>query len=318
MSFSGQIKEEILSVHGTSRHCQMAELAACYEFCGRLERDDLGHFFLKIQTENKNVARKCFTLFKKTFKIYSCVTTRMNRGGPGNTITYILGPERQSDVRRLLEALKMTEQTEDGSFCVKERSITEPILLKNSCCKRAFLRGAYLAAGSMSDPYKGYHLEIVCIDEEQAGQLVRLLRDFDLDAKMVLRKKYYVVYMKEGENIADFLNIIEAHKALMEFENTRIFKDMRNMVNRKVNCEAANITKTVNAATRQVEDIKYIQSVYGLDRLPDGLRQMAYVRLDNPEAALGELGGLLEPPVGKSGVNHRLRKLSDFAKKLRG
>lgn len=317
MSFSGQIKEEILSVSGASRHCQLAELAACYQFCGHVERDVFGHLLLRIQTENKNVARKCFTLFKKTFKIYSCVTARMNRSGQGNTISYILGVEKRSDVHRLLEAFKLTER-EDGVAGVKKRSITEPVLLKNSCCKRAFLRGAYLAAGSMSDPYKGYHLEIVCVDEEQAGQIVKLLQDFDLDAKMILRKKYFVVYMKEGENIADFLNIIEAHKALMEFENTRIFKDMRNMVNRKVNCEAANITKTVNAAARQVEEIRYIQSVYGLERLPDGLRQMAYVRLDNPEAALGELGVLLDPPVGKSGVNHRLRKLSEFAKKLKG
>lgn len=318
MSFSGQIKEELFSVMGTSRHCQLAELAAYYQFCGHVEKDDFGHFFLKIQTENKNVARKCFTLFKKTFKIYSCVTTRMNRRGLGNTITYILKLEQQQNVKRLLDALKLTGQGKDGSVCVKEGNCTEPLLLKSSCCKRAFLRGAYLAAGSMSDPYKGYHLEIVCVDESQAEQLVKILKDFALDAKMVLRKKYYVVYMKEGENIADFLNIVEAHKALMEFENTRIFKDMRNRVNRKVNCEAANITKTVNASARQVEDIQYIRSVYGLEKLPEGLRQMAYVRLENPEAALGELGCLLDPPVGKSGVNHRLRKLSEFAKKLRG
>ena len=131
------------------------------------------------------------------------------------------------------------------------------------------------------------------------------------------RKRYYMVYIKEGENIADFLNIIEAHQALMEFENARIYKDVRNMVNRKVNCDAANINKTVNAAARQVADIEYIRSVCGLEKLPDSLREMAYVRLENPEVSLEELGRLLDPPVGKSGVNHRLRKIGEFAKSLK-
>ena len=197
------------------------------------------------------------------------------------------------------------------------RHLTDPVLIKNSCCKRAYLRGCYMAVGSMSDPYKSYHLELVCGLQAQAEQLLKILHDFSLDAKMIIRKKYHVVYMKEGENIADFLNITEAHKALMEFENTRIYKGMRNMVNRKVNCEAANITKTVNAATRQVEDIRLIREKMGLEGLPEPLRQMAYVRLENPQASLGELGKLLDPPVGKSGVNHRLRKLGELAKELK-
>ncbi len=309
MSFSADIKEELLSVIGTSRHCQLAELAAYYRFFGSIQEKQDTVRVLCLQTENKIVARKCFTLLKKTFKIYSDVTTRQNKI-PSGSMTYMIRLDREEHIEKIRDALKMSEQTENKSI--------SPLLVKSSCCKRSFLRGAYLAAGSMSDPYKGYHLELVCQSQEMAELLVKLLRDFGLEAKVVLRKKSYVVYMKEGENIADFLNIIEAHKALMEFENTRIYKGVRNMVNRKVNCEAANITKTVNAATRQVEDIEYIRSVYGLERLPDALREMAYVRLENPEAALGELGKLLDPPVGKSGVNHRLRKLGEFAKSLRG
>lgn len=302
MSFSGQIKEELAQVISSPRHCQLAELAALVQFCGHIEEDGS----LLVQSENPLVIRKCFTLLKKTFKIEAAAKNQMQTQ---NYRLFVTG----EDAFRVLEALKIC----DTAGHLMMRHLTDPVLIKNSCCKRAYLRGCYMAVGSMSDPYKSYHLELVCGLQAQAEQLLKILHDFSLDAKMIIRKKYHVVYMKEGENIADFLNITEAHKALMEFENTRIYKGMRNMVNRKVNCEAANITKTVNAATRQVEDIRLIREKMGLEGLPDPLRQMAYVRLENPQASLGELGKLLDPPVGKSGVNHRLRKLGELAKELK-
>lgn len=302
MSFSGQIKEELAQVISSPRHCQLAELAALVQFCGHIEGDGS----LLVQSENPLVIRKCFTLLKKTFKIEAVAKNQMQTQ---NYRLFVTG----EDAFRVLEALKIC----DTAGHLMMRHLTDPVLIKNSCCKRAYLRGCYMAVGSMSDPYKSYHLELVCGLQAQAEQLLKILHDFSLDAKMIVRKKYHVVYMKEGENIADFLNITEAHKALMEFENTRIYKGMRNMVNRKVNCEAANITKTVNAATRQVEDIRLIREKMGLEGLPEPLRQMAYVRLENPQASLGELGKLLDPPVGKSGVNHRLRKLGELAKELK-
>lgn len=302
MSFSGQIKEELAQVISSPRHCQLAELAALVQFCGHIEEDGS----LLVQSENPLVIRKCFTLLKKTFKIEAVSKSQMQTQ---NYRLFVTG----EDAFRVLEALKICDMA--GHLMM--RHLTDPVLIKNSCCKRAYLRGCYMAVGSMSDPYKSYHLELVCGLQAQAEQLLKILHDFSLDAKMIIRKKYHVVYMKEGENIADFLNITEAHKALMEFENTRIYKGMRNMVNRKVNCEAANITKTVNAATRQVEDIRLIREKMGLEGLPEPLRQMAYVRLENPQASLGELGKLLDPPVGKSGVNHRLRKLGELAKELK-
>lgn len=302
MSFSGQIKEELAQVISSPRHCQLAELAALVQFCGHIEEDGS----LLVQSENPLVIRKCFTLLKKTFKIEAVAKNQMQTQ---NYRLFVTG----EDAFRVLEALKIC----DTAGHLMMRHLTDPVLIKNSCCKRAYLRGCYMAVGSMSDPYKSYHLELVCDLQTQAEQLLKILHDFSLDAKMIVRKKYHVVYMKEGENIADFLNITEAHKALMEFENTRIYKGMRNMVNRKVNCEAANITKTVNAATRQVEDIRLIREKMGLEGLPEPLRQMAYVRLENPQASLGELGKLLDPPVGKSGVNHRLRKLGELAKELK-
>lgn len=248
MSFSGQIKEELAQVISSPRHCQLAELAALVQFCGHIEEDGS----LLVQSENPLVIRKCFTLLKKTFKIEAVSKSQMQTQ---NYRLFVTG----EDAFRVLEALKIC----DTAGHLMMRHLTDPVLIKNSCCKRAYLRGCYMAVGSMSDPYKSYHLELVCGLQAQAEQLLKILHDFSLDAKMIIRKKYHVVYMKEGENIADFLNITEAHKALMEFENTRIYKGMRNMVNRKVNCEAANITKTVNAATRQVEDIRLIREKWG-------------------------------------------------------
>lgn len=303
MSFSQQVKEELAGVYSSSRHCQLAEIAAIVEFCGKIVEEE-GRTVIKIQTENKTVARKYFTLVRKAFNIYSDVVVRLN-GRQGKVFIYILEVSGERNVQNLRKTLKY------------ENDITSPLLLKNNCCKRAFLRGAYASVGSMSAPEKGYHLEFVCVRESQAEQLVSILQDFSLDGKIVLRKKYYVVYLKESEGIVDLLNVIEAHKALMELENLRILKEVRNSVNRRVNCEAANITKTVNAAAKQVEDILFIKEHYGLKKLPDNLQEIAQVRLENPDVALKELGQLLEPPVGKSGVNHRLRKLTELARRLK-
>lgn len=191
------------------------------------------------------------------------------------------------------------------------------MVVQNTCCRRAFIRGAFLASGSISDPEKFYHFEIVCATNAKAEQLKELIATFDIEAKIVVRKKYYVVYIKEGSQIVDILNVMEAPVALMELENIRILKEMRNSVNRQVNCETANINKTVSAAVKQMDDIRYIQTTIGLDGLPDNLREMALVRLELPDATLKELGEALNPPVGKSGVNHRLRKLGILADDLR-
>ncbi|MDE7252341.1 MAG: DNA-binding protein WhiA [Acetatifactor sp.] len=287
MSFSQSVKEELGRHMSAARHCQLAELAAIMHFCGQIGLDKHGNYTIGFQTENETVSRKGFTLLKKTYNINTDVE---------------IGEEQ---MREILSKIGDLDEP------------VSPLLIKNSCCQRAFLRGAFLSIGSLSDPSKGYHLEFVCTDDKKAGQLQSVLQGFGIDGKIVLRKKYHVVYLKEGESIVDLLNVCEAHVALMEFENLRILKEMRNSINRRVNCEAANITKTVNAATRQIEDIEYIRDHGGLQKLPQNLREIAEVRLEYPEASLKELGEYLEPPVGKSGVNHRLRKLSEFAEKLR-
>ena len=291
MSFSGEIKQELCEHYAKARHCNLAELSAIAHVCGEFSEDRHGECLLAFHTENLPVARKCFTLMKKTFNIDTNIVVRHNPiKDSWNYSLYFKGEELMA---------------------VKNASV------QAVCCKRAYIRGAFIAAGSMSDPRKAYHFEIVCASEARAVQLQTMMDSFGVDAKIVLRKKTYVVYLKEGSQIVDLLNVMEAPVALMEFENVRILKDMRNTVNRKVNCETANINKTVSAAVKQMDDIRYIQAVIGLDGLPDNLREMALVRLERPDATLKELGEALNPPVGKSGVNHRLRKLGILADDLR-
>jgi DNA-binding protein WhiA len=189
-------------------------------------------------------------------------------------------------------------------------------LIKKRCDKKAWLRGAFLAGGSVNSPERDYHLEIITNDSVLARDIQRLLRSFGLKAKTSERKNFYVVYLKESEHIFEFLALVGAHQALFAFEDARILKGMRNQVNRMLNCETANLDKTVDAAVRQAENIRLIQNQGGFASLPDNLREIALLRLDNPDASLKELGEMLCPAVGKSGVNHRLRKLDEIAGRL--
>lgn len=312
MSFSGNIKEEISRQLSPARHCQIAELAAIISMCGAVMIDSRGHAALKIHTENLAVARKSFTLLRRTFNIVVDIAIRVNRE-KGSSYYYIV-VKKYEDAIRVLQAAKLLNPYGDVE---EELSVVKNVVIQETCCKRSFLRGVFLASGSMSDPEKSYHFEIVCASMGKAQQIQKIMRCFALDAKIVSRKKSFVVYLKEGAQIVDVLNVMEAHQSLMELENIRILKDMRNTVNRKVNCETANINKTVSAAVKQIDDIRYIEETKGLDKLPEGLKDMALTRLTYPEASLKELGALLQNPVGKSGVNHRLRKLSEMAEEIR-
>lgn len=293
MSFSGDVKDELVRFENDARHCQIAELAAILMYAGLIKTDDLGATHIEVAMDDL-VMQRCHMLLDRLF------------GQQFFTEEQFI--QDANHVRKVLQMIK------HGS----DDLLVNPLLIKSFCCKRAFLRGAFLSVGSMSNPEKAYHLEYVCVDTQQAAQLIDILLVYGIHAKTVVRKKYQVVYIKESEEIVELLNVIGAHISLMKLENLRIFKDMRNSINRRVNCETANITKTVNAATKQIADIQYIKEHYGFDNLKDNIRQVAELRLEYPDAALKELGEYLSPPVGKSGVNHRLRKLSELAEKLRG
>ena len=312
MSFSQDVKDELERQIGSARHCRIAELAVILLAYGRMDVMASGRKQLIVSSEHETIVRKYFTLLKKTFNIETGVLKSVfSTENAGRLFEGTIDDEALTET--VLKAVKMWDE-EAHTMC--RQSDVSDVLLKSACCKRAFLRGCFLCAGSMSDPRKGYHLEYLCTNEDMANQLLRVIADFDVEAKMVRRKKYYVVYIKEGASIVELLNVMEAHVSLMNLENTRILKEIGNHTNRKVNCETANLIKAVNAANKQIEEIERIRDVKGLDSLPAPLREMAEIRLQYPDATLGELGNYLDPPIGKSGVNHRLRKLGEIAEKL--
>ncbi len=306
MSFSQNVKEEIEKHISASRHCRIAEMAAYTVNFG--QEDPEGRYF-SWQSEKEAVLRKVFTLLEKTYNIDSVIedTTAKDMKNKAEHI-YRITLTMEDEIRKVLQSIRFSE--------IKDKKVSA-LLLKNDCCRRAFLRGNFLCLGSMSNPAKSYHMEFVCSSRMQAQQIVDMIGTFRIEAKITERKHHFVVYIKEGEAIVDLLNIMGAHISLMNLENLRIVKEVRSSVNRRVNCETANISKTIHAASRQMEDIIYLRDHYGLNRLPEHLKEMAQVRLEHEDASLKELGEYLDPPVGKSGVNHRLRKLTEMAEELR-
>ena len=311
MSFSVKVKEELSKQCPVARHCRIAEIAAIISMCGKISISENGRYVVKIQTENIAVAKKYFTLLKKTYNIDTEILIKQSSKVHMYTVALL-------DYEEAMKVLQASKLIDKSGEIHENLSVSDNLIIQRECCKRAFIRGAFLVAGSISDPEKSYHFEIVCTSHDKAIQLQKIIQYFNIDAKIVERKKHFVVYIKEGSGIVDILNVMEAHISLMELENVRILKEMRNSVNRKVNCETANLNKTVSAAVKQIEDIKYIRDKAGLSILTEGLEEMAELRLDNPDASLKELGAMLSPTVGKSGVNHRLRKISEIAESLRG
>lgn len=304
MSFSTDVKNELFQLIPKARHCRIAELAAAIRFIGEVTNTDTEKR-IALQTENVTLAKKYYTMLKRTFNGNVMLNIR-GQAGAGKMHQYKIVIRDPAVIDELLSYVMLED---DSRFRAE--------VLKKECCRRSFIRGAFLANGSMSNPGKSYHFEIVCRHETQADNLCRLICQYGISAKIIQRKNRFVVYIKESEGIIDVLNVMEAHKASMELENVRIIKEMRNSANRQFNCDAANINKMVQAATRQLEDIRLIQESVGLDNIPQPLQQMALVRLEYPDVSLQELGNYLDPPVGKSGVNHRLRKLAALADEIR-
>lgn len=313
MSFSSEVKDEISRQFSGARHCQISELAAIFSMCGSIMISADNSYALKVVTENVIVARKFYKLLKMAFQVEAEIAIApSNRLNKSNAYTVII--RKNESAVRILQAFRILKDNCE----IDEKVMVGNLITQQACCKRAFIRGAFLSAGSISDPNKFYHFEIVCDTESKALQLRDMINSFELESKVVPRKKNYVVYIKEGTQIVEILNVMEAHVALMNLENVRILKEMRNSVNRRVNCETANSNKTVVAAVKQIKDIEYIRDTIGLESLSDGLLEVARVRLENPDVSLKDLGTMLEVPVGKSGVNHRLKKISEIAENLRG
>ena len=313
MSFAAKVREELSRQTARTKHCRTAELAALLFFSGTLQIDEKGQMRLVFRTEQAAAQETFLQLLKRLFHITEeQFTQEIKERKNGMLCTIRL--EDQDLVRQILTAAGTLDSQGELS---EERPLSGMKILEKECCRRAFLRGAFLAAGTISDPNRSYHLEFLCNSEEQREQLRQLLDSVGIQAGTVRRGIKDLVYLKDGSRIADMLSLMEAHVSLLNFENARIMREVRGNINRKVNCETANIRKTADASAGQIEDVKLIQKTIGFSALPKILDETARIRLQYPTATLQELGDLHEPPVGKSGINHRMRKLHAIAEQLK-
>lgn len=313
MSFSVDTKNELARLEQEKKCCMLAEIAGFIRMCGSIRLIGGGKFTIVITTENPAVARH----FKKMIKDYFDVEVNLviEKGTSlkkGYLYLLTIGHEERSE-----QILRET-----GILMVREgmNVISDGIysgLINTKCCRKSYLRGVFLGGGTISDPEKGYHIEFVCSTQTLSNDVKKLINSFvDLHAKQVQRKKNYIVYLKESEQIIDILNILKAHGQLLKFEDTRIMKEMRNKTNRINNCDSANLDKTLNASQKQIQAIKLIDRKKGLDFLNYRLKEVALLRLEHPDVTLQELADMMEPPLKKSGINHRLKKIEEIASKL--
>lgn len=308
MSFASDMKNELTRVD-VDTCCQKSELSALIKMNGALSFFN-GDWVISVQTENAAIARRIFSLIKNLYGVDIELLVRRKMKLKKNNV-YISRVKK--DTHKMLSDLNI----------IKDGMITNDINdeIKNSdCCIRSYLRGAFLAGGSVNNPEtSAYHLEIASLYEEHAKVLTELMNGYDLNAKYIERKRGYITYLKGAEKIAEFLSLIGGYQALLKFEDVRIVRDMRNSVNRLVNCETANLNKTVSAAMRQVENIQLIDDEIGIGELPERLQEIARLRVEHQDVSLKELGEMLSTgPISKSGVNHRLRKLDTIAEKIKG
>ncbi len=311
MSFSAVTKNELARVSGQRPCCRLAELAALVKMDGSIRISSSRRISLGIITENAAVARKIFSLIKTLFGLQTEVLVQRKTQLKKNNVYWVRIPS-QPGLGEILRRLGML----DAAGRLSNEAVRDE-LVRRECCRRAYLRGVFLGGGSVNSPEGNYHLEIITDNETFARYIEKLMQKMRLSARISRRKNWFVVYLKESEQIIDFLNLVGAHSALLNFENARIFKDMRNQVNRLVNCETANLNKTVNAAVRHLENIELISDTVGLGQIPESLREVAELRVKYPDASLKELGELIQPRLGKSGVNHRLRKIEEIADQIR-
>lgn len=311
MSFSTDAKSEIMRRPPEDMACVRAELAAAFLLAGSISFKGAGRYLLSVSSENAAVARYCFTQVKKLARVTPEIqTVRSNQ--LGDHVRYRLALS-EDDSLALLDALGLLDS---AAFLGIRREPPEGMLDREDC-RLAWARGAFLATGWVNSPDKAYHLEFAMPDEGHAQALAHLLTGMGYHCGLTGRKSQSVAYVKDAEGVSHLLASLGAFGAYLAVENARILKQMRGSVNRQTNCDDSNTDKTVRAAEKQLADIEYLRLHGGLDGLPRPLREIAEARLNNPDANLTELGQLLDPPIGKSGVNNRLRRLSALAEEKR-
>ena len=311
-SFSAGVKEELIRLPMGKPCCMLSEISALTQTSGHLSFRGGGWIQASYRLDNAGTARRLFQLLKLRLgaapKLHFTQTRQL---GGRRTCVLTLGPE---DTRTLLNALHMAETDENGQIHLKRTVPRHP--MTRQCCRRAFLRGAFLGAGTVTNPEKSYHFEWKAEDDQLAQTLEKLIEKSDLPFRSYERKGQRVIYLKDAQQISDILALMGAGSSVLEMENVRIRKQLRAAATRAANCDEHNSEKMLDAGQKQAEAIRRISLARGLFTLPPALREIARLRVENPDMSLAELGGMLEPPVGKSGVNHRIRRLMEIARQV--
>lgn len=310
MSFSSNVKDELCRLPLGKSCCMLSELAALYRTSGSLSFHGLGRVQVQYRTENAALARRIFRLLRTRLG----VTPRLHyvqhaRLGGQRTCVLTVGDE---DSQKLMLALHMTEQDEEGNIRYRRTAGRQP--MTRQCCRRAYLRAAFLGAGTMSNPEKEYHFEISATDQSLVRELSRLLEKSGLPVNTYQRKGSTVVYLKGAQQISDAMAMMGATGSVFAMEDIRIRKQARGAANRAINCDEHNFQRMLDAADTQVEGIRRYVIVKGMRSLPPALQEIAQKRLDNADLSLAELGQLFEPPLSKSAVNHRMRRLMEIVR----
>lgn len=311
MSFSTDVRGELARVKTDDICCARSELASALLASGGIAWRGRNRYALSVTATDAATVRRFFAMLKRHWGITGQI--RALSGDTLNRMTRYQLAIPEADALRLLEALELL----DDAALFGVRQTPGDGITHFACCKKAFVRAAFLMCGTVDNPEKDYSIEIAAPTEAYARRVAACLNYYGLEPRIVARKSKYVTYLKKAEDIADTLSLLGAGAAVLALENIRVRKEVSNHVNRQMNFDQSNINRVVDAAEAMIEDIRFIDRELGLDKLPKSLREMAYARANNPETSLSGLGELLEPPIGKSGVNARLRRLTDIADKLR-
>ena len=311
MSFASDVRGELARLPAEDACCARSELTAALLCSGGIAWRGRERYAVTLTASEAPAVRRYFAMLKRFYGIIGQIRTLSGDTLNNQTRYQLAVPE--DEALRLLRELALLD--EGALFGLRTLPVDETV--RYSCCKKAFVRAAFTMCGAISNPDKDYHIEIAAPTEALAVFITAQLAAFGLEARHSTRKTKHVVYLKRAEDISDMLSLMGAVKAMMTFENVRVKKEVSNRVNRQLNCDNSNINRSMNAAEAQIRDIRYIDAELGLEKLPDNLRDMAYTRANNPEMPLVELGELMDPPIGKSGVNARLRRIAAIAEKLR-
>lgn len=313
LSFSSRLKDELSKISMRSNECcKRAELAGCMISNCNVVRNK-NKFVLRMVTENASSIRRMYNALQKLYAVTAITNIEKEKVKEDKDVVYELIVEDDNDLKKIFSEVAMFNIDVNLEIIIDDNGKIK----EKECCMKSFLRGVFLGSGSIMEPSNGNHLEIVLNSEQNANYINSVLAKLGINAKMMKRKKNLVIYLKDSEAISDFLRIIGSNRGTIEYEGVQVEKEYRNNVNRKINCEVANIDKVAVASSEQLKDIMLLKETKKYAKLPKNLKEIAELRIKYPEASLDKIGSMLTPSLSRSGVSHRFKKIKELAEEVR-